>query len=60
MASLRLGDAAPDFAQHASAGDIHFLPIIAGADRKVSELYDLIHSNASAGHRRPGFSFATR
>ena len=117
MASLRLGDTAPDFAQHSSAGDIHFhqwlgdswgvlfshpadftpvcttelgltaklkeefakrnvkvialsvdpvdshekwiadinhtqatrvdFPIIADADRKVSELYDLIHPNAS-------------
>ena len=24
MASLRLGDTAPDFTQHSSAGDIHF------------------------------------
>ncbi len=117
MASLRLGDTAPDFTQHSSAGDIHFhqwlgdswgvlfshpadftpvcttelgltaklkdefakrnvkaialsvdpvdshekwiadinrtqntqvnFPIIADADRKVSELYDLIHPNAS-------------
>jgi alkyl hydroperoxide reductase subunit AhpC len=117
MASLRLGDTAPDFTQQSSAGDIHFhqwlgdswgvlfshpadftpvcttelgltaklkdefakrnvkaialsvdpvdshakwiddinttqktvvgFPIIADADRKVSELYDLIHPNAS-------------
>ncbi|MBC8056846.1 MAG: peroxiredoxin [Rhizobiales bacterium] len=117
MASLRLGDTAPDFTQHSSAGDIHFhqwlgdswgvlfshpadftpvcttelgltakletefakrnvkvialsvdpvdshekwisdinrtqntvvnFPVIADADRKVSELYDLIHPNAS-------------
>jgi alkyl hydroperoxide reductase subunit AhpC len=117
MASLRLGDTAPDFTQHSSAGDIRFhqwladswgvlfshpadftpvcttelgltaklkeefakrnvkvialsvdpvdshekwigdinrtqntvvnFPIIADADRKVSELYDLIHPNAS-------------
>ncbi|MES3013992.1 MAG: peroxiredoxin [Pseudomonadota bacterium] len=117
MASLRLGDTAPDFTQHSSLGDIHFhqwlgdswgvlfshpadftpvcttelgltaklknefaqrnvkaialsvdpvdshakwiadinrtqntivnFPIIADADRKVSELYDLIHPNAS-------------
>ena len=117
MVSLRLGDTAPDFTQHSSAGDIHFhrwlgdswgvlfshpadftpvcttelgltaklkeeftkrnvkvialsvdpvdshekwivdinrtqatvvnFPIIADADRKVSELYDLIHPNAS-------------
>ncbi|HZE90946.1 MAG TPA: redoxin domain-containing protein, partial [Rhizobacter sp.] len=26
MASLRLGDTAPDFTQHSSAGDIHFHP----------------------------------
>jgi alkyl hydroperoxide reductase subunit AhpC len=117
MTSLRLGDTAPDFTQHSSAGDIHFhqwlgdswgvlfshpadftpvcttelgliaklkgefakrnvkaialsvdpvdshekwiadinrtqnthvdFPIIADVDRKVSELYDLIHPNAS-------------
>jgi len=106
MASLRLGDTAPDFTQHSSAVGIHFhqwlgdssarvkrvvasvmllkdefakrhvkaialsvdpvdshekwisdinrtqatvvnFPIIAEADRKVSELYDLIHPNAS-------------
>jgi len=117
MASLRLGDTAPDFTQHSSVGDIHFhewlgdswgvlfshpadftpvcttelgltaklkdefakrkvkaialsvdpvdshekwiadinrtqntvvnFPVIADADRKVSQLYDLIHPNAS-------------
>ena len=43
MTSLRLGDIAPDFRQDSTAN----FPILADADKTVSNLYDMIHPNAS-------------
>ena len=43
MTSLRLGDIAPDFTQNTTVN----FPILADADKTVSNLYDMIHPNAS-------------
>ena len=69
MATVRLGDIAPDFEAETSQGNIKFhewigdswcilfshetqnttvnFPIIADEDKRVAELYDMIHPNAS-------------
>src|SRR5215213_7202364 len=44
--SIRLGDEAPNFTAQTTEGEINF-PMIADADKKVSDLYGMIHPNAS-------------